>query len=109
MISFNLFFHTFCLIKINRFYSEKSKIIKQKYKNEYKFFIIFVWIFRIFPIVILISRLYRIIARVLVECVYIANKENDERAINILYEYKLNNQNFGILWNLTPSKKTNII
>lgn len=55
------------------------------------------------------SGLYKIIARVLVECVYRANKENDERAINILYEYKLNNQNFGILWNLTPSKKTNII
>jgi hypothetical protein len=84
IISFNLFFHMFCLIKTYRFYSEKSKIIKQQDKNEYKSFIIFVWIFRIFPIVILISRLYRIIARVLVEFVYKTNNKDDERAINII-------------------------
>jgi hypothetical protein len=80
----NVIFHIFCLIKTQSFYSEKIKILKKQDKNEYKSFIIFIWIFRIFPIVILISRLYRIIARVLVEFVYKTNNKDDERAINII-------------------------
>ena len=46
----NLIFNLFCLIKTHKFYSEKLKKLKNQDKKEYKSYIIFVWVFRIFPI-----------------------------------------------------------
>jgi hypothetical protein len=40
-----------CLFKTNLFYSKKLGIIKKQNKAEYKLMIIYVWVFRIFPIV----------------------------------------------------------
>ena len=44
----NLIFNLFCLIKTHKFYSEKLKKLKNQDKKEYKSYIIFVWVFRIF-------------------------------------------------------------
>jgi hypothetical protein len=80
----NVIFHIFCLIKTQSFYSEKIKILKKQDKNEYKSFIIFVWVFRLLPIVIIITRLYRFFSRVVIEIIYKSNNENNETSIYIM-------------------------
>jgi hypothetical protein len=80
----NLIFDLFCLIKTYRFYSDKLNTLKQQDKFEYKSLIIFVWVFRLYPIVIIITRSYRVIARVIVEVVNKATKENEESSTNII-------------------------
>ena len=80
----NIVFHLFCLVKTHRFYSDKLKILKQQDKDKYKSLIIFVWVFRLYPIVIIITRSYRVIARVIVEVVNKATNENEESSTNII-------------------------
>ena len=58
--------------------------MKKQDKNEYKSFIIFVWVFRLLPIVIIITRLYRFFSRVVIEIIYKSNNENNETSIYIM-------------------------
>jgi len=80
----NLVFNLFCLIKTHKFYSDKLKTLKNQDKKEYKSFIIFVWVFRIFPIVIFISRLYKSGANTLIGWVDKKNKEYDKTSVYII-------------------------
>ena len=63
----NNLFNVICLFKTNRFYSKKLDIIKKQNKAEYKRMIIYVWVFRIFPIVLVISRIFKGFSRIMVE------------------------------------------
>ena len=54
------------LFKTNKYYSKKLEFIKNK-KKEYKMMKKFVWIFRIFPIVLIISRLLKGMSRMAIE------------------------------------------
>ena len=63
----NNLFNAFCLIKTFRYYSKKLTLIKKKNKKEYKLMLIYVWVFRIFPIVLLISRFFKGISRVIID------------------------------------------
>ena len=84
VLMLNLVFNLFCLIKTHKFYSEKLKTLKSQDKKEYKSFIIFVWIFRIFPIVIFISRFYKSAANTLIGFVDKKNKEYDKTSVYII-------------------------
>ena len=55
------------LFKTNKYYSKKLEFIKNKNKKEYKMMRKFVWIFRIFPIVLIISRLLKGMSRMIIE------------------------------------------
>ena len=63
----NNLFNAFCLIKTYRYYSKKLALIKKKNKKEYKLMLIYIWVFRMFPIVLLISRFFKGISRVIIE------------------------------------------
>lgn len=63
----NNLFNVFCLIKTFLFYSKKLKLIEKQNKNEYKLMLIYVWVFRIFPIVLIISRFFKGLSRVIIE------------------------------------------
>ena len=67
----NNLFNVFCLIKTSRFYSKKLDIIKKQNKKEYEVMRRFVWVFRIFPIVLISSRLYKAISRIVSDNVHI--------------------------------------
>lgn len=60
-------FNVLCLIKTNKFYSKKLLYIKKQNKKEYKLMLIYVWVFRIFPIVLVISRIFKGFSRIMVE------------------------------------------
>ena len=62
----NNIFNAICLFKTSKFYSKKLKIIKTQNKKEYKIMLIYVWVFRIFPIVLIISRFFKGISRILI-------------------------------------------
>ena len=55
------------LFLTTKFYSKKLAIIKKQNKNEYKLMLIYVWVFRIFPIVLVISRIFKGLSRIVVE------------------------------------------
>ena len=76
----NNLFNVICLLKTSSFYSKKLKIIKKQNKKEYKIMLIYVWVFRIFPIVLIISRIFKGISRMVIN--YVENKT----VINI-FEY----------------------
>ena len=80
----NLIFDLFCLIKTHRFYSDKLNTLKQQDKFEYKSLIIFVWVFRIFPIVIFLSRLYKTFATPLLNLVDKKEKEYNKTPVYIV-------------------------
>lgn len=67
-----------CLFKTNLFYSKKLGIIKKQNKAEYKLMIIYVWVFRIFPIVLVISRIFKGLSRLIIE--NLKSSENVENA-----------------------------
>ena len=60
-------FNVLCLIKTTKFYSKKLVTIKKQNKNEYKLMLIYVWVFRIFPIVLVISRIFKGFSRIIIE------------------------------------------
>ena len=66
-IGINNLFNAYCLIKTFQFYSKKLTLIKKKNKKEYKLMLTYVWVFRIFPIVLLISRIFKGISRIIIE------------------------------------------
>ena len=84
VLIFNLVFNLFCLIKTHRFYSDKLNTLKQQDKNEFKSLIIFVWVFRIFPIVIFLSRIYKTFATPLLNLVDKKGKEYNKTPIYII-------------------------
>ena len=61
------FFNVICLIKTNRFYSKKLNVVKKQNIKQYKLMLIYVWVFRIFPIVLITSRIFKGLSRVIVE------------------------------------------
>ena len=63
----NNFANVIWLFKTNNYYSKKLKLIKNQNKNEYKIMRKIVWIFRIFPIVLIISRLSKGMTRTMIE------------------------------------------
>jgi len=63
----NNLFNAYCLIRTYQYYSKKLAIIKKQNKKEYKLMLIYVWVFRIFPIVLLISRIFKGISRIIIE------------------------------------------
>ena len=64
---FNNVFNAYCLIKTYQYYSKKLAIIKKQNKKEYKLMLVYVWVFRIFPIVLLISRFFKGISRLIID------------------------------------------
>ena len=60
-------FNAICLIKATLFYSKKLEMIKKQNKNEYKLMRIYVWVFRIFPIVLLTSRIFKGLSRIIID------------------------------------------
>lgn len=66
IISFaNNFANFIWLFKTNKYYSLKLKLIKDQNINEYKIMRKFVWIFRILPIVLIISRIFKGMSRLI--------------------------------------------
>lgn len=63
----NNIFNIICLFITSRFYSKKLRITKKQNRHEYKVMLIFVWVFRVFPIVLLISRIVKGISRMIIE------------------------------------------
>ena len=63
----NNIFNAYCLIRTYQYYSKKLAIIKKQNKKEYKLMLIYVWVFRIFPIVLLISRIFKGISRIIID------------------------------------------
>ena len=55
------------LILTTKFYSKKLALIKKQNRNEYKLMLIYVWVFRIFPIVLVVSRIFKGLSRIVVE------------------------------------------
>ena len=55
----NSLFNVIWLFRTNIFYSKKLEIIKKQNKREYKLMLIYVWVFRIFPIVLVVSRIFK--------------------------------------------------
>lgn len=76
----NNLINVYWLFKTNRFYSKKLKIIKNQNKQEYRLMLIYVWVFRIFPIVLLVSRIFKGMSRII-----ISNFKND--LFNDIIEY----------------------
>lgn len=71
-ISFaNNFANFYWLFKTNKYYSKKLKLIKDQNINEYKIMRKFVWIFRIFPIVLIISRIFKGMSRLIKDIFHI--------------------------------------
>jgi hypothetical protein len=66
-IAINNLFNAYCLIKTFQFYSKKLALIKKQNKKEYNLMLIYVWVFRIFPIVLLVSRIFKGISRIIIE------------------------------------------
>ena len=73
----NNLFNVFCLIKTTSFYSKKLPIIKKQNKKEYGLMLIYVWVFRIFIIVLIISRIFNGLSRIIIEYFRIGDKLED--------------------------------
>ena len=67
--SLNNIINVIWLLLTNNYYSKKLKRIKIQNKNEYKIILCFVWVFRIFPIVLIISRFYKGVSRMVLNIV----------------------------------------
>lgn len=63
----NNFINVVLLCVTNNFYSKKLKTIKNQSEKEYNIMIIYVWVFKIFPIVLLITRIFKGFSRIMTE------------------------------------------
>ena len=63
----NSLFNVIWLFRTNIFYSKKLEIIKKQNKREYKLMLIYVWVFRIFPIVLVVSRIFKGLSRIIID------------------------------------------
>ena len=70
-------FNALCLIKTTLFYSKKLVRIKSQNQNEYKLMRIYVWVFKIFPIVLLASRLFKGLSRLIIDKFELSRKNED--------------------------------
>ena len=77
----NTFIDVILLIITNKFYSKKLKIIKKQNIEEYNIMIIYVWVFRIFPIVLTITRIFKGFSRIYNE--HFDNEKVDDIIQNI--------------------------
>lgn len=76
----NTIFHVIFLIITKNFYSKQLEDIKGVNKKGYKSLLIYIWIFRMFPIILMVSRLYKIFSR------FLREQTNDDNIKNI-FEY----------------------
>ena len=83
IVIINLIFHVLCLFSTHKFYSEKLKILKKQDQKAYKSLIIFVWVFRLLPIIMVLSRIYRGITRFLVNLINGKNND-DDTSLNVV-------------------------
>lgn len=62
----NFTYNIYSFWKVNKFYSEKLKLLQSQQRNsEYKLLRHYVWAFRIFPFILIVTRLLNIISRIL--------------------------------------------
>lgn len=61
IVLFNSVFNIICLFKTTIFYSKKLKLMKSQDNKEYKLVYVYVKVFQIFPIVLVITRLLKLI------------------------------------------------
>lgn len=65
IVLFNSIFNIVCLLKTTMYYSKKLKVLKTQNNKEYKLVYVYVKVFQIFPIVLFITRLLKLIPVVL--------------------------------------------
>ena len=65
--SINTLFNIYCLFKTHLFYSKKLEKIKTQNRKEYKKMFLFIWVFRIFPIILILSRFFKGLARIMID------------------------------------------
>ena len=63
----NSLFNVIWLLKTKSFYSKKLEIVKKQNIKQYKFMLIYVWVFRIFPIILILSRFFKGFKRIVLE------------------------------------------
>ena len=63
----NSLFNVIWLFKTTIFYSKKLEILQKQNRKEYKLMLIYVWVFRIFPIVLILSRFFKGLTRIIIE------------------------------------------
>lgn len=61
IVFFNSIFNCICLFKTTIFYSKRLKLLKSQNSKEYKLVYVYVKVFQIFPIVLIITRLLKLI------------------------------------------------
>ena len=67
MTTVNSLLNIIWLYKTHKYYSKKLKMLKKNNKNQYKLILIYVWVFRIFPIMLIISRFFKAATRLIYE------------------------------------------
>ena len=65
--SLNNILNVILLYITNNFYSKKLKAIKNQSEKEYSIMLIYVWVFKIFPIVLIITRIFKGCSRIITE------------------------------------------
>ena len=64
IIGINCIFNCFCLFKTFNYYSEKLKLLKNNQK-QYKQLLLYIWIFRVFPLVLIVTGLLKVSSRII--------------------------------------------
>jgi len=72
IIGLNLIFNCFFLFRTFVFYSKRAHILKKQNEKEYKQLLIYIWVFRIFPFVLIITSLIKGSSRVI--AYFLSNK-----------------------------------
>jgi len=65
VIALNCICNCFWLYKTFGFYAKKAHVLKKKSLNEYKQLLIYIWVFRIFPIVLILTGLIKVSTRII--------------------------------------------
>lgn len=65
VIALNCICNCFWLYKTFGFYAKKAHIIKKKSLKEYKQLLIYIWVFRMFPIVLILTGLIKVSTRII--------------------------------------------
>ena len=65
VITLNCIFNCFWLCKTFGYYSKKTKILKKQSIKEYKQLLLYIWVFRIFPFVLIITGLIKVSTKII--------------------------------------------
>ena len=82
----NNIFNLVCLIKASIYYGKKLKILKKQNMKEYKMILVYVWVFRIFPIVLLLTGLIKGASRIVTE-IYHNDEDTETPTIKLILGY----------------------